>query len=80
MVVTTRGGNQTMDPPFLSCIKDYKRVDDEVGELSVELVDKSGKEADTPQKVTPIPRPPPHFRKDWRKRPKMVNTGILLLC
>ena len=44
-----------------SGVEDDKRGDDELEELSGELVDKSGKEAEKPQKVTPIPRPPPPF-------------------
>ena len=37
------------------------RGDDEVVEVSGELEDKTGKEAEVTQKVTPMPRPPPPF-------------------
>ena len=50
-----------MDQPMPPGIEDEKRGDDEVEEVSGELVDKSGKEAETPQKMTPVPRPPSLF-------------------
>ena len=50
-----------MDPRMPSSVEDEKRGDDEVEEVSGELVEKLVKEAETPQKVTPIPRPPPPF-------------------
>ncbi|XP_069145401.1 uncharacterized protein [Solanum lycopersicum] len=61
MSVTTRGGKQTVDPPMPSGVEDERRGEDLVEEVSGELVDKSGKEAELPQKVNPIPRPPPPF-------------------
>ncbi|XP_069148129.1 uncharacterized protein [Solanum lycopersicum] len=61
MTVTARGGKQTMDPRMSYGIEDEKRGDDEAEEVSGELVDKSRNEAETPQKVTPIPIPPPPF-------------------
>ena len=42
-------------------VEDEVRKDDEVVEDSGELVKKSRKEAEIPQKVTPVPRPPPPF-------------------
>ena len=59
MAVTTRGGKQTIDPPMASCVEDEIRRDDEVMKVSGELVDKSGKQAERPQRVNPIPIPPP---------------------
>ena len=44
------------------------RVDDEVVEDSCELVDKSGKEAEIPQNMTHIPRPPPPFPQTLVKK------------
>ena len=44
-----------------SSIEDDKRGNNEVEEVSGDLVEKSGKEVEKPQKVTPIPRPPPLF-------------------
>ena len=61
MTVTTGEGKKTMDPPIPSGIEDYRRKDDEAEEVTGELVDKSEKEAETPLKVTHIPRPPPLF-------------------
>ena len=65
MAITTRGSKQTLDPPMPSTVEDEKRGDDEVEEVSCELVDQSGKEAETPQKVTPFLKHHLHFRKDW---------------
>ena len=39
-----------------------------VEEVSGELVEKSGKEAEIPQKVTNIPRPPPPFPQRLLKK------------
>ena len=44
-----------------SGVKDEKRRADEVEKVIGESVVKPGKEADTPKKVTPIPRPQPPF-------------------
>ena len=43
MIVTTIGGKKTIDPPMPSGVEDEKREDDEVEEVSGELVDKLGK-------------------------------------
>ncbi|XP_069145425.1 uncharacterized protein [Solanum lycopersicum] len=59
MTVTTQGDNKIIDPPMPSGVEDYIRGDDVVEEVNGELVEKSGKEAEIPQKVTSIPRPPP---------------------
>ena len=68
MAVTTRGDKKTVDPPTPSCIEDEMRGDDVVEEVSGQLVDKSGKEAELPQKVTPTPRPPPPFPQRLAKK------------
>ena len=44
-----------------SGVENEKRGDDEVEEVSGELVDKLGKEAETPPKYTPIRRSPLPF-------------------
>ena len=61
MAVTSQGGKQTIDPPMSSGVENVIRGDDEVVEVSGELEDKTRKEAEVPQKVTPMPRPPPPF-------------------
>ena len=48
-----------------SGVENEKRGDDEVEEVSGELVDKLGKEAEAPQKITRNPRSPPHFPQRW---------------
>ena len=63
MAVTTRGRKQTIDPPMLSGVEDEVRKDNEVVEVSGELVDKAMNEAEIPRKVIPIPKPPPPFTK-----------------
>ena len=44
-----------------SIVEDEVRKDEEVVETSGELVDRAVKEAEVPQKVIPIPRPPQPF-------------------
>ena len=61
MAVTTRDGKQTIDPLMPSRVENVIRGDDEVVEVSGEFGEKTGKEAEVPQKVTPMPRPPPPF-------------------
>ncbi|XP_015068755.1 uncharacterized protein LOC107013337 [Solanum pennellii] len=58
---TTRGGKQTIDPPMPSVVEYEMIKDEEVVETSGEFVDKTMKEAEVPQKVVPIPKPPPLF-------------------
>ena len=65
IVVTTRGGKHTMDPPMPSGIEHEKKEDNEVEEVSGVLVDKSEKENETPQKGPPFLDHHPHFRKYW---------------
>ena len=61
MIVTTRGGKQTIDPPMSSVVEDEMRKDEEVVKTSGELVDKTAKEVEVLQKVALVPRPPPPF-------------------
>ena len=61
MTFTTRGGKKTIDPLMPSGVENVIRGDDEVVEVTGELGEKTGKEAEVPQKVTPMPRPPPLF-------------------
>ena len=61
MTNTTQGGKQTIDPPTPSCMKYEVRRDDEVVEVSGELVDQLKNEAEIPREVTPVPRPQPLF-------------------
>ena len=65
MTFTTRGDKQSMDPPMMSSVEDEKRGGNEAEEVSVELVDKSEKEAETPQKVTPLLDHNLNFSKNW---------------
>ena len=58
-----RRGDKIIDPHMPSGIEDEVRGDDEVEEVSGELVDKKGKEVETPQNVNPIPSHHPYFRK-----------------
>ena len=44
-----------------SGVENVIRGDDEVVEVSGELEYKTGTEVEVPQKVTPMPRPPPLF-------------------
>ena len=61
MEITTRDGKQTIYPPMMSNVQNVIRGDDEVVEVSGYLGDKTVKEVEVPQKVTPMPRPPPPF-------------------
>nr|XP_010313156.1 uncharacterized protein LOC104644705 [Solanum lycopersicum] len=68
MAVTTRVDKQTIDPPTPSDIEDEVRREDAVIEASGELVNKAVKELEMPQKVTPVPRPPPPFPQRLMKK------------
>ena len=61
MTITTRGGKQTIDPSMPSNEKKMKKDNDKVVEGSGEAEDSTGKDAEVPKKVTPMPRPPPLF-------------------
>ena len=64
MAIITRGGKQTIDPPMPSNEKKVKKNTDKVVDVDGELEDNTAKDAEVPKKVTPMPRPPPHFLKD----------------
>ena len=58
MEITTRGGKQTIDPPMPSNEEKLIKDNDKVVEVSGEVEDNTGKDAQVPTKVTPMPRPP----------------------
>ena len=57
MTITTRGGKQTIDQPVPSSVEKVIRDDDTVVEVSGEFEDKTVKDVEVTQKVTPMPRP-----------------------
>ena len=58
MKITTRGGNQTIDPPIPSNEGKVIKDNDNVVDFSGEVEDNTEKDAEVPKKVTPMPRPP----------------------
>ena len=58
MEFTTRGGKQTIDPPILSNEEKVRKDNDKVVEGCGEAEDSTGKDAEVPIKVIPMPRPP----------------------
>ena len=56
MVITTRGGKQTIDPPMPSNEEKVRKDDDKV---SGEAEDSTGKDAKVLKKIFPMPTPPP---------------------
>ncbi|TMW97799.1 hypothetical protein EJD97_004963 [Solanum chilense] len=68
MIVTTREGMQTIDPPIPSSAEYEVGKDNQVVKYNGELVDKVAKEAEIPQKVIPVPRPPLPFPQRWVKK------------
>ena len=61
MAITNRGGKQTIDPPMPSNEKKVIKDIDKVVEVNGEVEDNTGKDAEVPTKVIPMPRPPPPF-------------------
>ena len=61
MTITTRGGKQIIDPPMLSNEEKVLKDNDNAVEGSGEVEDNTGKDAEVPTKVIPMPRPPPPF-------------------
>ena len=59
MEITTRGGKQTIDPPMTSNEKKVRKDNYKVVKGSGETEDSTGKDAEVPIKVIPMPRPPP---------------------
>ena len=64
MAITTRGCKQTIDPPMPSHEDKVRNDNDKVVEGSGEAEDSTGKDAEVPIKVIPMPRPPPPFLRD----------------
>ena len=64
MAITTRCGKQTIDPPMPSNENKVTKDTDKVVNVDADLEDNITKDAEVPKKVTPMPRPPPHFLKD----------------
>ena len=61
MAITSRGGKQTIDPPLLSNEEKVRKDDDKVVKGSGEAKESTGKDAEVPLKVIPMPRTPPPF-------------------
>ena len=61
MAINTRGGKQTIDTPMPSNEEKVRKDNDKVVEGSGEAEDSTGKDAEVPIKVIPMPRPPPTF-------------------
>ena len=56
MEITTRGGKQTIYPLMPSYEKKVTKYNDKVVEVDGEVEDNTGKDAEVPKKVTPMPR------------------------
>ena len=61
MTITTRGGKQTIDPPMPSNEEKVRKDDDKLVKGSGKEEQSTGKDAEVPMKVTPMPRTPPTF-------------------
>ena len=59
MTITTRGGKKTIDPPMSFNEEKVRKDDDKVVKGSGEAEESTGKDAEVPMKVIPMPRPPP---------------------
>ena len=70
MTITTRGCKKTIYPLMSSGVEKVIRDEDRVVEVSGELEDKMVKAVEVPQKVTPMPRPPPPFPQTLVKKTK----------
>ena len=68
MAITTRGGKQTIDPPMPSNEKKVRKDDDKVIKGSGEAEGSTGKYAEVPMKVIPMPRTPPPFPQILEKK------------
>ena len=78
MAITTRGGKKIIEPPMPSNEEKMIKDNDKVVEVSGEVENNIGKDVEVPTMVIPCLDPP--FLKDYCKRPRMVNIGILQLC
>ena len=63
MVITTRGGKQTIDPPMWSNEEKVRKDNYKVVEGSGEAEDRTGKDAEIPIKIIHMPRPPPFSQR-----------------
>ena len=61
IAITTPGGKQTTNPPMPSNEKKVRKDDDKVVKSSGEAEESTGKDAEVPMKVIPMPRPPHPF-------------------
>ena len=68
VAITTRSGKQNIDPPMSSNEKKVRKDDDKVVKGSGEAEESTGKDAEVPMKVIPMPRPPPPFPKRFVKK------------
>ena len=68
MAITTRGGKQTIDPPMPSNEKKVRKDDDNVLNGNGEAEERTGKDAEVPIMVIPMPRPPPPFLQKLVKK------------
>ena len=64
MTITTQGGKQTINPAMPFNEEMVRKGNDKVVEGSGEVEHSTGKDAEVPIKVIPMPRPPPPFLKD----------------
>ena len=64
MAITTRGCKETIDPPMPSNEEKARKDNYKVVKGSGEAEDSTGKDAEVPIKVIPMPRPPPPFLRD----------------
>ena len=64
MTIITQGGKKTIDPPMPSNEENVRNDNDKVVEGIGEAEVSTGKDAEVPIKVIPMPRPPPPFLKD----------------
>ena len=64
MGITTRGAKQIIDPPMPSNEEKVRKDNNKVIEVIGNVEDNTGKDAEVPIKVTPMPRTPPPFLKD----------------
>ena len=64
MTITTRGGKQTIDPPMPSNEKKVRKDDDKVVKGSSEAEESTGKDAEVPIKVIPMPSHHHPFLRD----------------
>ena len=58
MLITTRGGKKTIDPPMPSNEEKVRKDNDKGVEGSGEVEDSTGKDVEVIIKVIPMPRPP----------------------